>query len=139
MIAQAYANYGRWIADCPQPGCTDARLVFDPANPSGPPVTHDTCADGHPFDIELPGNADAIMTALHRRTNEAHRDWYPADFPRAVAAGLRTGQTVAQIDEETALLNQARTDDGDSRAAAIRQLEALGLTVRADGTIGGRL
>jgi hypothetical protein len=132
--ALAYLNWGRWVVDCPQPGCTDARLV-------NPARLEDVCANGHPFTITMPppAQAAAIVTEMAGRAREQDRSWYPAGHARAEMAGQPTGQTPEELRVETrdieAQLARRRAVDEQLEAA----LAAAGISLDAQGQFEGRL
>lgn len=135
MNALAYINFGRWVVDCPVPGCTDARQVE-------PPLMDDVCAHGHPIHALMPppDQAAALMAELVRRPVEADRAWYPAGHPRALLAGLPTGQSVADLRAETVQVAQLRARQQDDRQQRLAVLLAeLGVQVGADGAFSGSL
>jgi hypothetical protein len=102
--ARAYHNHGRWIADCPRPGCTNAQAL-DPgqwqfdcgALPSGL-RTPDGC--NLISDVEWPGNAAEITAELARRPVPSTRNWFPAEHELAVRAGCPHGQSVKHLADE---------------------------------------
>lgn len=101
MKALAYLNHGRWVVDCPADGCTDARAVYTVSDVQR--NTEDTCARGHHFEIVMPDEQTErqIVAAVSERPDDADRAWYPAGHARAIIHGLPTGQTVADLHEET--------------------------------------
>jgi hypothetical protein len=92
--ARAYYNHGRWITDCPRPGCanaqalTPAQWVFECSN----------CLVRAP--VEWPPNAAEITAELDRRPVPDTRNWFPEDHPLALASGRDHGQTVSQLADE---------------------------------------
>jgi len=131
--ALAYYNWGRWVADCPHPGCSDAREVK-------PPQMEDACVHGHPFRIQMPPAAEAaaIVAELGRRTQEQDRAWYPRGHARAELAGQPTGQTVAQLRAETVEVEAFRASqqrDRKDRLASI--LAEHGIHIGANGHFEG--
>lgn len=93
MKALVYVNWARTVAECPSPGCGDARGVE-------PGETATTCAHGHAFELEWPGNMPQILAALNERTADKRKNWFPAGHPFAVATGQPHGQSVRQLREE---------------------------------------
>jgi hypothetical protein len=135
MKALAYYNYGRWVVDCPHPGCTDAREV-------NPARLEDTCILGHPFTIEAPPAevAEAIAAELKTRPFEADQGWYPKGHVRAELAGQPTGQSIADLRKEArevAALRAKQSQERRDRFAAM--LAEHGIKVRADGYFEGRI
>ncbi len=118
MSARAYANHGRWIADCPRPHCGSAELLV----PWQPLFHCSACHAEAP--CEWPRDAADITTVLAARGNSRWMSWFPADHPLAVAAGCPHGQSVADLlaedDEHAAELaewasfGQIDTDTGMS-------------------------
>lgn len=97
-IALAYANHGRWIAECPRPFCGNAislkpRQTRMRCNPD-----HGGCAMVAP--VEWPAKVDEITQALKRRPVPSTRNWFPAGHPMAVKMNLPMDQTPAELVEE---------------------------------------
>lgn len=133
--ALAYVNWGRWVADCPVPGCHDAQQLT-------PGALSMMCADGHMSPVQWPGDAKsvtAISDALNVRPDERNRNWYPAGQPVAVAAGYPVDQTPADLDAETAAHNDAAADLAAKQVQLVGLLGDLGLSLQPDGTITGNV
>jgi hypothetical protein len=85
-LAYAYANYGRWVSDCPRPWCTNAMQVergqamFECLGP-------DSC--GRTAPIVWPPDPAAIEAILAVRPANAVRNWL-------------VGETLTQLIEENA-------------------------------------
>lgn len=85
-MAYSYANYGRWVVDCPRPWCTNAmqvgrgQAVFECLGP-------DSC--GWTAPIVWPPDPDAIETILAVRPANQVRNW-------------AVGETLAHLIEENA-------------------------------------
>jgi hypothetical protein len=144
--ALAYLNHGRWVADCPEPGCTDARLVYEvnpqTGIPTGRRLTEDVCANGHPFEIVMPpAEFEAqVVAELANRPFDADRAWYPDGHMRAVLAGLPTGQSVADLARENDEVTRFRAAQDESRKARLAAILAEhGITVRDDGSFEGQI
>jgi hypothetical protein len=90
-MARAYANQGRWVADCPRPYCGSAELLV----PWQPVVRCRACHAEAP--CEWPENAEGITTVLAARGNPGWMNWFPAGHPLALAAGCPHGQSVADL------------------------------------------
>jgi hypothetical protein len=101
--ALAYVSWGRFVADCPTGDCLDAVAVYPPG--SSTPDLDQTCYFGHPITVDMPADADDIMTVLAERINDADKTWYPAGHARAVAQGLPHGLTLAELADEGDVLN----------------------------------
>lgn len=136
--ALAYLNWGRWVADCPAPGCTDAREVYQ----NGVRLDSDTCARGHHFQIEMPPERmeAQIVTALADRVEDADKGWYPKGHERAILTGQPTGQTIAELVAENDEVAAYRTAHADATKEQVREaLAAAGIEVRPDGSFEGVL
>jgi hypothetical protein len=86
-LAYAYANYGRWVVDCPRPWCTNAMQVWrgqDGFECQG----RDACGWSSP--IVWPPDPDAIETILAARPTSTVRNW-------------AVGGTLAELVEENAV------------------------------------
>lgn len=102
MIARAYMNHGRWVADCPREHCSYA-FELEPGqdrylcrtNPRRPGAAPKGC--GVEAFIEWPADATEIQQALDRRPVEATRNWFPRDHELAIRNGLPHGQSVADL------------------------------------------
>lgn len=96
--AVAYVNYGRWCADCPRPHCANAvklephQATFHCGGPDGCQLM---------AEIEWPVDADEIWEALAERPVPATRNWAPVGHRQALVTGFPSGQTVAQLRDET--------------------------------------
>jgi hypothetical protein len=147
MKALAYYNWGRWVVDCPVPGCGDARALHPEDHitgiPSAEPMYEQVCAAGHPITIEMPPGQEAarIEVALSERA-DGDKGWYPKGHARAEAQGFPTGQTVAQLTEETREIRATRGDIGpgaDEKQHLIEVLGSMGITVGPDGRFEGKI
>lgn len=82
--AVAYVNHGRWVADCPTPGCGGAMLVL-----RGGEFLCGTCFNaeigGEYRPIEWPADPEAIEALLVVRPLPVHMNWAPGE-PLAVLA-----------------------------------------------------
>lgn len=134
MITAARMNWGHWIADCPEPGCHDARLVT-------PGQSGMVCAAGHPSTVMWPSEATVvgITNALAKRPAEKDRNWFPGGHPLAAAHGAETDLTPAQLDQQTAARDQTTAEDRQRQAQLPAILESMGITVGPDGTFHGRI
>lgn len=138
MMTAARVNWGRWIADCPADGCTDAREL-------GIGQTSIVCAAGHPATVVWPSDAEvvAISTALNRRPAEKNRNWYPEGHWLAAITGEPAGQTPKELDAETDAHVAAAADQRAAMSeigkliagAGAVTLDDLGLSLADDGTI----
>lgn len=144
--ALAYLNHGRWVCDCPEPGCTDARLVYE-VHPktgilTGRKLTEDVCANGHPFEMVMPPEQfeAQVMAVVAERAVDADKAWYPAGHMRAVLAGLPTGQSVDDLARENHEVAQFRAAHDEARKAQLaKALAELGVEIGPDGTFKGRI
>lgn len=139
MNALAYANWGRWVADCPVDGCHDAREL-------APGAAAMVCVNGHASTIRWPGDpasVAAITAALEERPEPKTRNWLPAGHPIAVASGYPVDQTPNELRAETHAAMQAAAEQRSqltgiaSLIAGAGQvtLDQLGLTLADDGTL----
>lgn len=144
--ALAYFNWGRWVVDCPEPGCTDARSVYtqdkDSGEYVGKPHTEDVCAHGHPFRIVMPPpQMEArIVAAVAGRAVEGDKSWYPEGHVRAAMQGFPTGQTVDELlaeNEEVAAFRAAQAEQMEANLRDI--LRRAGIEISADGSFSGRI
>lgn len=95
MIARAFVNHGRWIAECPRDLCSNALALESRQGRFVCDTEPDGCGADAP--IEWPPDADEIWKALQRRPVPATRNWFPAEHELAVRAGEPHGQTVADL------------------------------------------
>lgn len=140
--APAYYNYGRFVADCPQPGCTDARAVYHPQ--TGARQTEDVCAKGHRYQIDMPPpDLEAqIVAAVAARPEDADKAWYPRGHTRALLAGLPTGQSVDDLIRENEEVARFRADFDRARRARLAELlaeQGIEVMVNDDGTFEGKI
>lgn len=118
--AVAYINEGRWVADCPQPGCacaeklTPGQFVYSCGDPSCLAMAEVTW----PPALE----AHNVWAVLQERPNLAVRNWYPEGHPTAVRYGLPHGETAAELAEETSReLAREAAEHGRVKIAAERE------------------
>jgi hypothetical protein len=144
--AQAYLNYGRWVAECPTPGCHDARAVFPehPVTgiPSATPNATDVCANGHPFAIEMPPQelAAQISGVVDERPDEQDRAWYPPGHPAGLRFNKPTGQSIDDLLAENQEVAAFRAAEDERNRDELREaLSKLGIEVRPDGSFAGSL
>jgi len=138
--ALAYLNWGRWVADCPEAGCFDARAVYHPE--TGQRQAEDVCKNGHPFRIDMPPPSleAQLLAAVVERQNDADRSWYPKGHPRATLAGLPTGQSVTELIAEGRQVETYRAAEQESERGRLRELlSGLGLKVGPDGRVEGNI
>ena len=90
-LARAYANHGRWVADCPRPYCGNAELLA----PWQPQFHCGTCHAEAP--CEWPREAAEISAVLAGRGNPRWQNWFPPEHPLALAAGCPHGQSPADL------------------------------------------
>jgi hypothetical protein len=105
LIARAYQNWGRWVADCPRPGCTYA---FGLERGQARYLCRNKAGQGCGMEapIEWPPDAEQIEKALEQRPVEQTRNWHPRDHELAIRAGEPHGQTVADLVAETRLMQE---------------------------------
>lgn len=137
MRALAYLNYGQWVADCPEPGCSDARAVYV----GGQRHTEDVCKKGHFFEIEMPPVAEeARIVAAVADREDRDKAWFPRGHGWATTGGFPTGQTAAELQAEGREVARRRAEQ---RAVKREQIAAVlaehGLTLQPDGTVSGRI
>ena len=134
--ALAEVNYGRWIAECPAPGCHDARgLLLD-----GRLDSTIMCANGHVSPVTWPGDLASVLTisnALNKRVEDFDKAWIPSGSKRALAGFGPVDQTPAELDEETAMLADRASAEATKQTQVLGWLADLGLTLQPDGTIAG--
>lgn len=73
MTAHAYYNWGRWVADCPDPHCSNAEQV----DPPGEVLVCSFCLRSWP--LVWPDNGPAIEAVLALRPVPATRNWLPGE------------------------------------------------------------
>jgi hypothetical protein len=145
MTAEAYLNHGRWVADCPASGCTDARAVYpEDANgvPSPSPILDQACKRGHQFRIVMPPpQLEAqIVAAVDDREVDADKSWFPKGHQWAELGGFPTGQSPKELVAEGKHVREHRGAQAAARRDRARQaLADLGIEVRPDGTFSGSL
>lgn len=106
MIARAYANWGRWVADCPREFCSYA-FQLEPGQSTFTCRVMDRQGNVHgcgmEAPVEWPADVAEIDAELKRRPVESTRNWFPQGHPRAGASGSPHGQTVADLRAEAEL------------------------------------
>jgi hypothetical protein len=145
MTSLAYLNYGRWVADCPVDGCSDARALHPEdryGNPSPQPVPDTVCAAGHPYHIETPPaqHRDRLEQAVSERPLIQDRGWYPKGHGWAELNGYPTGQSVDDLRAESSEVASVRAQQRAEKDRRLREaLSSLGVEVRPDGSFSGTL
>jgi hypothetical protein len=92
--AEAYVNYGRWVAECPT-GCGSAFALE--ANQA---MAH--CTEcGNVCPIVWPVQAQEIWDELQKRPMPRTRNWFPKNHDLALQSGCPHGQSVHQLIIET--------------------------------------
>lgn len=72
----AYANWGRWVCDCPK--CNSAELVKEFGRP--PRIQSFRCTEcGFAETLALPDDPDAIEAVLVKRPKRDNRNWRPGE------------------------------------------------------------
>jgi hypothetical protein len=97
--ARAYVNHGRWIADCPFPYCANA-MALEPRQGMFQCGGQGGCQQL--AEVEWPADPDGIWEALSKRPVPGTRNWFPTGHTIALRASLPNGQSVKQLDDETA-------------------------------------
>jgi len=144
--SEAFYNWGAWKAFCPSPRCTDAVALY-PQSPYPPfeisadPVFHQRCARGHEFDIEAPDEDTRARIEVAIGEDSVHdgRTWYPKGHPAAALYHHPSGQSVSELEEETAELRRIHETEESDRNRLRKLLADLGVTVDTDGTFNGRI
>lgn len=93
--ARAWLYAGQWVADCPQPSCSNVELLFDSAGRRRPVFR---CTYCHRIaEIEWADDEAAILAVLGRRPVPHTRNWFPPRHDLALRAGLPHGQSPAEL------------------------------------------
>lgn len=93
--AQAYVNFGRWVAECPWE-CGSAKQL----EPHEQVFRCTECLMISPLD--WPYNADDIWEALAERRAPRNRNWFPDGHPLAIKFHAPTNQTPDELRKEQA-------------------------------------
>lgn len=72
-VAYAYANHGRWVADCPRPYCTSAMALLREQETFVCEGAVDSCGITSP--IQWPNDPAAVELILMQRPAFATRNW----------------------------------------------------------------
>jgi hypothetical protein len=75
-VAYAEANWGRWVARCPRPWCTNA-VQLDRDQPAFACLGLGGC--GAQAEVTWPAAPDAVETILAMRPVAATRNWVPGE------------------------------------------------------------
>ena len=78
----AYVNHGRWVADCPQPGCTGAMMVTE----QQPMHCGNRDCGGGPWTVAFPAERQQIEVLLLLRPVDRNRNWRPGESLAALRA-----------------------------------------------------
>jgi hypothetical protein len=139
--AVAYYNWGRWVVDCE---CGSALAYgiggsLDAGQPGTTPMICRECRRITP--IRWPPNLDQIEAVLAKRPSPKHRNWFPRSHPMAVRNNLPHGQSVAELDDETAskLGDDFVPPEEQQRRDLDRLLADHGMRLAADGQTLRRL
>ena len=91
---EAYANHGRWIADCCRQYCQSALELRRGQQ-------FFTCGEcKQEASVVWPNNVDEITEVLKVRPVPSTRNWFPAGHDLAVRSGCEHGQSVQQLKDE---------------------------------------
>jgi hypothetical protein len=83
LVAVAYLNHGRWVADCPRPGCANAEMAgLDGKGHPGGLGDWFRCRPeeggcGLRCEVIWPGNVEDIEALVIPRPLPATRNWNP--------------------------------------------------------------
>ncbi len=97
IVARARLEHGRWLVDCPLPGCAGAQYASK---------THRqfhcvdclhqaTPAEGRWIRVKWPANVLEIEEALAERDRPGNRNWIPGETVAALRAQTRAAATIA--------------------------------------------
>lgn len=143
--ALAYYNHGRWVADCPEDGCTDARALH-PEDRNGVvsprPEFEQVCVRGHPFRLVCPpeGFRRQVERVLAEREKEPDRGWLPEGHPWGAVYGFPTGQSIEDLEKESREVASFRSAQAAAKRDAMRAaLAELGVEIRPDGSFAGQI
>lgn len=109
-FARAYVYNGEWVADCPS-DCKSTQFVEDKldkdrgvAGTRGVRMHYYYCTycTTYTESIRWPADAEEIKAILDRRPLRHTRNWYPEGHIVALQAGIRDGETVAELLAENA-------------------------------------
>ena len=102
--ARAWLYCGDWVADCPLTDCANVEFLFDLIDPQNPNSARTVrkptfwCSNCKQVaEVEWCAAEAEVMDVVGRRPVPQTRNWYPADHPLAVLAGLPHGQTIADL------------------------------------------
>lgn len=101
MHAVAYIDWGRWVANCPAPPCSNALKIQQGQEQwecryqiSDDPPTYGGCGTRAP--IDWPADPAAVMAPL-LTLSEADRHWHPDDDRRREAQEKEQAETDAAM------------------------------------------
>ena len=79
--AQAYINHGRWVVDCPNPGCAGAELVHPDDSRLFCASCYNDYVGGAFVKVKMPPAAKKkrIEAVLGKRPAAANRNWFPKE------------------------------------------------------------
>lgn len=123
LVAIAYVNHGRWVADCPHPDCHSAEHYQDPYNGKygglRPNAFHCTAPGGCglSYPVVWPPNIAEIERWLVMRPIMTTRNWLPGEtiadlvlenaehgcIPLAELAALPAGKVFQVVDDQVEL------------------------------------
>lgn len=121
-VAYAEANWGRWIARCVRPWCTNA-VALEPGQVEFQCAGADSC--GMSAVIVWPADVDAIETVLAMRPVRRTQNWLP-------------GETIEQLLAENAA-HDCLPPEWSALAAAAPEKRALLVTTVEQRVTGGLL
>lgn len=92
---QVYVNWGRLVADCGRPECSDARTVE-------PGQAAMVCVMGHQSALLWDDALPNVVAELSERGEERRRNWFPRGHPLATTTGQPHGQSLSELRDEHA-------------------------------------
>jgi hypothetical protein len=132
----AVVNWGRWVTECPRPGCSYAYSV-DPGQDGWVCQTTDGDGCGYMARVEWPQDAATIAAVLTERPLEKTRNWAPVGHRqtqhsrtidgRIIAEAYPEGQDVSDLMAESRAAGDLPSPTPDLRQQAAAAMAALGL------------
>ncbi len=142
----AVVDWGRWIIECPRPGCSYAYQV-EPGQDGWVCQTKDGGGCGCMARVDWPKDAARIAAVLAERPLEKTRNWAPAGHRQTQHSRTADGRTVAEVypkgqtvEDLQAEAREARSSPPppDKRQQVADAMAALGVEFDpATGTVRG--
>jgi hypothetical protein len=111
----AVVNWGRWVGECPRPGCSYA-FQLTPGQEAQVCMTPDGDGCKYMAPVEWPSDAAAIVAELALRPIEKDRNWAPSGHRQTFHSQTPSGRVVADAHPKGQTLADLRAENRELEA-----------------------